>query len=63
MRKSRIELFECVQVNGGANWAALVGYKGESQTAVLIKAVAFNSDRTRAIKNAIKLFRRKEANA
>lgn len=62
MRKSRIELFECVQHHSG-NWSALVGYKGESQTAVLIKAVAFNSDRTRAIKTAIKRFRLKEANA
>jgi len=62
MRKSRIELFDCVQQKSG-NWAALVGYKGEKDTAILIKGLAFQPTRTAAIKRAIKRFRTRELNA
>ena len=60
--KTKIELFDCRQTRSG-NWAALVGYKGEKDTAILVKGLAFQSTRTAAIKRAIQSFRVREQNA
>jgi hypothetical protein len=60
--KTKLELFDCHQTRSG-NWAALVGYRGEKDAAILIKGVAFQPTRNAAIKRAIKSFRTREQNA
>ncbi len=60
--KTKLELFECYQVPSG-NWFALIGYRGEKDTAILIKGVAFQPTRMRAVKRAIQSFRTREQNA
>ena len=60
--KTKLELFDCHQTRSG-NWAALVGYKGEKDTVILVKGLAFQPTRMKAIKRAIQSFRTREQNA
>ena len=49
-----------VAAGGKESWAS---YRGEKETVILVKGLAFQSTRTAAIKRAIQSFRVREQNA
>jgi hypothetical protein len=59
--KTKIEVFCCDLLPSG-NYGVVVGYRGEKDTAILVKGVGFNQDRIKAVKSAVASFRSREAN-